>query len=97
MKQHTARLIPWCCGTVSRGPKCFARSEDEVPRSAGTTMDAGLDGDRGAAPGIILGCQATWGGPDTPAAPNPTHHRGATVQGNPFPQARIPCPSSPQP
>ena len=51
--------------------------------------DAGLgDRDQGVAPGIILGCQAKWGGPDTPAASHPTHHhRGTTVQGNPFPQA----------
>ena len=74
------------------------RSEDEVPHSAGTMMDVGLgDGDQGAAPDITLGHQAEWGGADTPVAPQPTHRRGATVWGNPFPQAQIPCPSSPQP
>ena len=78
-------------GTVSRGPKYFAKSEDEVPHSAGTMTDAGLgDGDQGEAPGIVLGCQAKWGGPDTPAAPHPTHCQGATVLGNAFPQAQIP-------
>ena len=75
MSQHTARLIPWHCGTVRRGLKCFARSKNKVPHGAGTTTDVGLeDEDQGVAPGIILGCQAEWGGPDTPAAPHPTHH-----------------------
>ena len=51
------------------------KSEDEVLHSAGTTKNTGLgDGDQGAASGIILGYQAEWGGPDTPAAPHPTHH-----------------------
>ena len=69
-----------------------------MPHRAGTMTDARLgDRDQGVAPGIVLGCQAKWGGPDTPAAPHPTHHRGATVQENPFPQVRIPCPSSPWP
>ena len=80
------------------GLRCFAKSEDEVPCDAGTRTDPGLGGeDQGAAPGIALGCQAKWGGADTPAAPHPTCHLGATAWGNPFPQARIPRPSSPWP
>ena len=36
------------------------------------------------------------GGPDSPVVPHPTHHcRGTPVQGNSFPQARTPHPSSP--
>ena len=61
-------------------------------------MDPGLGGeDRGAAPGATQGHQVKWGGADTPAAPHPTCHQGATVWGNPFPQARTPHPSSLQP
>ena len=72
-KQHTARVIPWHCGTVSRGPRCLVKSKDEVPHGAGTTTDPGLGGeDQGAAPGITLGCQAKWGVADTPAASHPT-------------------------
>ena len=48
------------------------------------------------APGTAPGCQIIGVGVDTPAAPYPTHHRGATV-GNLCPQARTPHPSSPQP
>ena len=74
MKQYTAHLLPWHHGTVSRGPKYFVKSEDKVPCGVGTMMDTGLgDRDQGAAPGFVLGHQAEWGGPDTPAAPHPTH------------------------
>ena len=51
--------------------------------------------DQGAAPGATAGCQVIGVGADTPVAPHSTHHRGATV-GNLCPQARTPCPSSPQ-
>ena len=86
-KLHTAHHIPWHHGTVSRGQRWFAKSKDEVPCSVGTRMDPGLGGEgQGATPGIALGCRAEWGGVDIPTAPHPTCLRGATVQGNPFPQ-----------
>ena len=53
---------------------------------AATRMDLGLGGEnQGAAPSTAPGHQVKWGGVDTPAAPHPTHHRGATVWRNPFP------------
>ena len=59
MKLHTAHLIPWHHGTVSRGLRCFAKSEDKVPHGVGTRTNPGLGGEgQGAAPGIALGCQA---------------------------------------
>ena len=74
MKQHIARPIPWHHGTASRELKLFVKNIDKMPHVEDTMMDVELGNrDRGAAPGVILRCQAKRGGPDTPAVPHQTH------------------------
>ena len=69
------------------------KSKDGVLRGV-ATMHPGLgEEDQGAGQSAAPGCQAIGVGADTPAAPHPTHHQGATV-GNLCPQVRTPCPSS---
>ena len=63
------------------------KSKDEVLHGVATRMHPGPGGeDQGAAPGTTPGHQVIGVGADTPAAPHPSCHQGATV-GNPFPQA----------
>ena len=98
MKQHIARPILWCHGTASRELMWFLRNIDKIPHTADMMVDVELGNrDQGVAPGIVLGHQAKRGGPDSPMVPHPTHHcQGTPVQGNSFPQARTPHPSSPR-
>ena len=74
-------------GIVNRGLRCFTKREDGVLHRVATRTHPGPgEEDPGAAPGAIPGCQVIGIGTDTPAAPHPTCHQGATV-GNPYPQA----------
>ena len=79
----TACFICWHHGTASRGPKCFAKSKDEVPHSAATRTNPGLGGkDRGAAPDTTLGCRVKWSGYSCCSPPNMPQRCHST--GEPF-------------